>query len=621
MFHFLCLIFPLIALCVLDRVSAAAQVTGVSVASNLTIGSGTSFPVSIVLARDNSTPATMQVDFTLVDPSGNDYVSLGTEPITTSGKHTFNLITFKILYGAATGWKVRAKERTQTAAVFSSNSFSVFQSPARGQFVAAKVGGTDKLIVASSSTATADGSITTAQAVNFQARAMNIGEANADGFSVRIVLDGSTLGNDSLTGLLGNQSKVVAYQISNVTAGQHTLTLNLLNSTGSVVDTTSQVFTVTSLVDLQPYQPPEWGDKVVISKNLNNFVGASTFTNADSLYLNIGYANLGISPSGGFKIALFVDGIQIGGDRGVSALLANTYSTLLNIPIGSLTEGTHRIEVGVDQLNDVLESNEGNNSFSKTITITAPKIAVEQPPGVPLADGTSTIAFPSTVILSQASLSFLVKNLGTSNLEISSNSIIFTGSHVGDFSVISLSGSTVPAGGNVIMVVRFTPAAVGNRTATIHIPSNVIGEANPFSFNLSGVGVSNLQAWRQAFFPGSTATSGDGANLATPRNDGISNLLKFATGMNPTSQGVNPGTLTISSDRTEMIFNYNRSKAATSDGIIFSVEWSEDFAATGWSSVGVVTAVVDGAQTQQVTARIPVGISVSRFVRLRVTTP
>lgn len=127
-----------------------------------------------------------------------------------------------------------------------------------------------------------------------------------------------------------------------------------------------------------------------------------------------------------------------------------------------------------------------------------------------------------------------------------------------------------------------------------------------------------IEMWRQTYF-GSPANAGAGADTAIPQMDDITNLMKFATVMDPTRRGKMPGTLTKGTQN--LTFKYTRSQAAVSSGLIFTVEWSDTMADGSWSAVGVTETTILQGDEVKVTATMPVGTSKRRFVRLVVTDP
>src|SRR5205085_2395766 len=81
-----------------------------------------------------------------------------------------------------------------------------------------------------------------------------------------------------------------------------------------------------------------------------------------------------------------------------------------------------------------------------------------------------------------------VTNSGNANLVINAGGASIGGANAGDFSksADTCSGTTVAAGSNCTVSIRFTPGAAGARTASLSIASNAAGSN---SVALSGTGV------------------------------------------------------------------------------------------------------------------------------------
>jgi uncharacterized delta-60 repeat protein len=172
------------------------------------------------------------------------------------------------------------------------------------------------------------------------------------------------------------------------------------------------------------------------------------------------------------------------------------------------------------------------------------------------------------------------------------------------------------AGGATTFGVEFLISQPGINTVTIHIGSNDADE-NPFHIILTGTGYTASESWRRRHF-GITTNTGSAADTASPQGDGITNLMKFATAMNPTLPGTIPGILSMNGN--QVVFSYTRNKAALADGITFAVEWT-DALNGAWSTAGVYETVFDQSATEMVMATIPAGSISQRFIHLRVTRP
>ncbi|WP_035609410.1 delta-60 repeat domain-containing protein [Haloferula sp. BvORR071] len=130
------------------------------------------------------------------------------------------------------------------------------------------------------------------------------------------------------------------------------------------------------------------------------------------------------------------------------------------------------------------------------------------------------------------------------------------------------------------------------------------------------VPLNHLEEWRLARF-GTAANAGQAADGADADNDGIANLLEYATGGDPWIPGTNPVAL-----QQGALFHltYPRSTAAVEHGTQFVVEWSDQLGI--WSTDGITETVIGGtAELPLIRASIPQDGSWKRFARLRVLAP
>ena len=251
------------------------------------------------------------------------------------------------------------------------------------------------------------------------------------------------------------------------------------------------------------------------------------------------------------------------------------------------------------------------------VHFTNPSLAVEQPAGTVLVSGTSTIdcGSASVGVAATPSKTFALNNLGAAALTGFNATI--DGPNAADFVVTTQPSSSIAGNGSSSLVVRFTPSSAGTRSAVLHITSD---NGSPASFNVNltgtGTGGTNLDNWLATYFGG----TGNQNASAIPLNDGITNLMKFSTGMSATVPGTQPGT--VSTDGSTLTFAFNRSKEAVADGIVFTVEWSDTLAPDSWSSVGVTLGTpADNGATESLIATMPAGSLGHRFAHLKVTKP
>ena len=143
----------------------------------------------------------------------------------------------------------------------------------------------------------------------------------------------------------------------------------------------------------------------------------------------------------------------------------------------------------------------------------------------------------------------------------------------------------------------------------------VLTASDTFIVTVTGTAV---ETWRFANF-GTTANTGNAADIFDANDDGELNLLEYATSQNPNTNTTAPYSAARSGSNLE--FTYTKNKSATD--VNFTVEWS-DTLGNDWSTVGVTQSLVPGSDngvTQQIKATMPAGVSGRRFLHLKVTRP
>lgn len=116
-----------------------------------------------------------------------------------------------------------------------------------------------------------------------------------------------------------------------------------------------------------------------------------------------------------------------------------------------------------------------------------PEIAVEQPVGNDLADGSSTASFGAVNVGATSSLEFTVRNTGAANL--TGLGITISGANAADFTVTATPAAPIPGGGSTAFSIQFAPGAPGSRSASLQIANNDSNE-DPFDIVLTGTGIS-----------------------------------------------------------------------------------------------------------------------------------
>lgn len=127
------------------------------------------------------------------------------------------------------------------------------------------------------------------------------------------------------------------------------------------------------------------------------------------------------------------------------------------------------------------------------------------------------------------------------------------------------------------------------------------------------------EGWREQYF-GTASNSGNAADDFDYDRDGLTNLMEWASGLDPTISSSHITAAVLFEG--QIAFTYTRSVGAVDAGTSFLVEWSDTLSSASWSLSGVTQEVVsDNGTHQQVRAMLPFGSLGRRFVRLRVVGP
>lgn len=124
-----------------------------------------------------------------------------------------------------------------------------------------------------------------------------------------------------------------------------------------------------ALPDLRFYQPSGWSGPVVLSTVTGTSTDACPFVSA-SYYLDWAVANYGNAAiSQTFLVRLLVDEVTVR-EWSLNGLNASTYTYLNDFPI-YLAAGTRTLKLVIDPGGAVIEQNEGNNEYSRTLSVVA----------------------------------------------------------------------------------------------------------------------------------------------------------------------------------------------------------------------------------------------------------
>jgi formylglycine-generating enzyme required for sulfatase activity len=369
----------------------------------------------------------------------------------------------------------------------------------------------------------------------------------------------------------------------------------------------------TSGLNLTPYQDAGWSDKIVVSTNTGDHIDDTTLTSADDLYVDWAYVNNGNADiTKDHSVKLYVDGVLNNTWSGCNplGLTSDNMCSVSDYLLGKLSVGTHTIKMVVDADNQITESNESDNEYTKTITVTAPGTTTYS------MSGTIHVGTNSGAVLSGATVSIA----GLIATTISTGAFTIAGIPAGTY-VFSVSKSGYDTYTNPAYYVGTNQSGLNFYLTATTTPINIVLKyvpAGSFQRDAASTNISTVSAFRMSqyeitraqflaimgtdpsYTPLSTGTSDPVQGVTWYAAVAFCNKLSIAEGLTPVYSvfGVNFTTLTFADIPTD----YNATWAAattnwSANGYRLPTEMEWMWAAMGATSDARSADIVGGVNT------------------------
>ena len=135
------------------------------------------------------------------------------------------------------------------------------------------------------------------------------------------------------------------------------------------IKTYSPTPTPTTKPDLSSYAPSGWASSMVLCTSSSSRSNTYTsFYDTDNIYLSWAFRCTGKAISSKFYTYLYVDGVKKH-EWYTDGLETDHYTSGTGYNLGKLSAGSHTIKLVTDSTGVVSESNESNNTITRTITV------------------------------------------------------------------------------------------------------------------------------------------------------------------------------------------------------------------------------------------------------------
>ena len=123
--------------------------------------------------------------------------------------------------------------------------------------------------------------------------------------------------------------------------------------------------------NLRPFQPSGWSDRVVVSTDEGTHTDSGTLFSGNSLFIDWAVLNDGSEPTNTtYRVTLSVDGQDVQTWKKDPSHQPGFFIFVEDFELDALSPGTHTLTLLADSTSQIAESNESDNEYIKTITVT-----------------------------------------------------------------------------------------------------------------------------------------------------------------------------------------------------------------------------------------------------------
>lgn len=200
-------------------------------------------------------------------------------------------------------------------------------------------------------------------------------------FKTELLLDGKVIQTWSFSGLGANQvEEETDVNLGVLAAGTHTVTvitdyLNQLTLSATSQNTISTTFNVTQapLAQLTPFTPLGWSGPLVVSTLQGQTTTATTISTANTIYIDWAFINSGNTDiTTPFQFELLLDGTRVQTWSALVPLDQSFYTYVTDFSLGSLSAGSHTVQVIADYLNQLTLGARSITSETFTFAVAPP---------------------------------------------------------------------------------------------------------------------------------------------------------------------------------------------------------------------------------------------------------